>query len=75
MGIRTTVVTLDGDGAGTVHVAPMFYVGSSGDAHVLNDGDDLGTALLTRSTERFVVGDVTVTGGAAHGEAVLYFDV
>ena len=74
MGIQTKVVELDGNGAGSVNVAPMYFIGSAGAGSVQADGDDLGTALLTRATERFVVGDVHVSGGAAHGEAALYFD-
>ena len=65
----------DGNGNGKVNVAPMFFLGSSGDGDATADGVDLGTAFLTRATAHFVVGDVNVTGGAAHGEASLYFDV
>jgi hypothetical protein len=74
MGIQTKVVALDANGAGSTHVAPMYFVGASGVTHVDADGDDLGTALLKRGDARLAVGDVHVSGGSAHGEATLYFD-
>jgi len=73
MALVTKVVSLDDTGKGDITVAPMFYVGSKGAAGVTNDGDALGTALLTPSTARFVVGDIHVYGGAADGECSLYF--
>jgi hypothetical protein len=74
MAISTKVVDLDGAGAGSVHIAPGYYVGAAGVTHVENHGNDLGTALLTKKDIRFVVGDVNVSGGVASGEAALYFD-
>ena len=73
MAVVTKVVTLDADGKGHVDVAPMFYVGEKDAPTVENDGDNLGTQLLTRGTARFVVGTVSVSGGVADGECALYF--
>ncbi len=73
MSITTRVIELDNAGHGSVDVQPAWYVGASGASTVTNDGDDLGTALLTRATSRLAVGVVNVTG-AANGEAALYFD-
>jgi hypothetical protein len=75
MATTTKVIELDGAGAGSVHVSPMYFVGAAGVTHVDNHGDDLGTAFLTKKDARFVVGDVNVSGGAASGEAALYFDL
>jgi hypothetical protein len=75
MATTTRVVDLDGAGAGSVHIPPMYFVGASGVTHVENHGNDLGTALLTQASARFVVGPVNVSGGTPDGEASLFFDV
>ncbi len=71
-GFSTKVVELDGTGHGTVNVPPALYYGQQNATGVNNDGDDLGTVLLTSATARFVVGDVHVSG-APNSEAALYF--
>ena len=71
-GFSTKVVELDNAGHGSVTVGPALYYGQQGATSVTNDGDDLGTVLLTQATARFVVGEVDVSG-PANTEAALYF--
>lgn len=75
MALTTKRVTLDGSGAGSVDVGPLFYVGATGGngENVENHGDNLGTSFRTRGNAQFVVGSVNVTGGAHNGECALYF--
>lgn len=73
---QTKVITLDGAGAGSVHVPPSFYAGIDGATQADNEGGDLGTAQLTSGTMKFVEGIVNVTGGTPSGEATVYlFDL
>lgn len=74
MPVQKKVFTLDNTGHKTLEVPPCYYLGAGpGVTNVVSHGDELGTAFLTKATEKVIDGEISVVGTAST-EVVLYLD-